>query len=268
MLQSVIYKDVTAGELLTAFLIFFAIILINRLFAMFMRRSLRHRWEKDSVETMIKVIRYTVIVVLLIVVLPMIGINLSGLMVAGGITGIVVGFASQRIFSNLISGIFLMIERPVKIGEQVHIEGVEGFVEGITVFSTIIRSYNGLFIRIPNERVFSANITNYVSNVVRRVEYTIGIRYQDDAEKAVSIIKQAVEVHPLALKYPEPLVFVSVLSESSVDIVVRIWAPVSEWFALKKEMLWILKSELERNGIQIPFPQRVVHMVHPESPES
>ena len=111
---------------------------------------------------------------------------------------------------------------------------------------------------IPNEKIFTAPIVNYVNHVVRRIDYTVGIRYSDDADRAIAVINRVIDEYPFALKYPEPVVFVETLGDNSVNIAVRIWAPVGEWYGAKKELLWRIKTELEREGMEIPFPQQVV----------
>ncbi len=97
-----------------------------------------------------------------------------------------------------------------------------------------------------------------MANVARRFEYVVGIRYSDDADQALEIIKKIIEEHPLAFKNPTPQVFVDNLGDNSVNIVVRIWAPATEWFGVKTELLWKIKKAIEKEGIEIPFPQRVV----------
>jgi small-conductance mechanosensitive channel len=188
----------------------------------------------------------------------MLGVKLSGLLVAGGIVGLAIGFASQNIVENLLAGIILMLERPIKIGNGVNIDGTTGIVEDIQIMSTTLRSYDGLYIRLPNQKVLTANITNFVSNVARRVDYDIGIRYSDDADKAITLIKDFLDAQPMVLKNPEPIVFVSELGDSAVIIALRFWAPVAEWFGVKTQLLWKIKTLLEAEGIEIPFPQRMV----------
>ncbi len=151
-----------------------------------------------------------------------------------------------------------MIERPIKIGDSVNIEGTGGVVEDIRIISTTIRGFDGLYVRVPNQKVFTASITNFVANVARRFEYAVGIRYSDDADKALEIIKKIIEEHPLALKNPAPQVFVDNLGDSSVNITARIWAPATEWFGVKSELLWKIKKAIEKEGMEIPFPQRAL----------
>jgi small-conductance mechanosensitive channel len=205
-----------------------------------------------------KVLYYGIIIIAVLAVLPTLGISPSGLLVAGGIAGIVIGIASQSVVSNLLAGLFLMVERPMKIGQSVNIAGIAGVVEDIRIISTTLRTFEGLYVRIPNEKVFTTNITNYVEHVARRLEYIVGIRYSDDADKAIGIIKNLHEEHPLTLKSPTPDIFVDNLGDNAVNIIVRLWVPSTEWYGVKKELLWKIKRALEDQGIEIAFPQRTV----------
>ncbi|KYC45645.1 MAG: Small-conductance mechanosensitive channel MscMJ [Candidatus Methanofastidiosum methylothiophilum] len=245
-------------------MIIFSIVLAKGL-SMLLKRYLRDKFDKDRLGILLKGSYYGIIILAVILALPILGINTSGLLVAGGVTGIVIGFASQSIVGNLISGLFIMAERPIKIGSQVEIDKIKGFVEDIGIMSTILRSYDGLYIRIPNEKVFTNNITNISVNIARRIEYTIGIRYSDDANKAIKIISDLIEDHPFVLKKPTPDIYVDALGESSVNIIVKAWAPVTQWYATKKELLWKIKTNLEKEDIHVPFPQRVVWFANEKS---
>lgn len=252
--------EVTTGALLKFILILFFSTLLARILTLYLRRSLKDKVSKDVGETVLKFLYYGTLIIVFISNLPLIGINPSGLLLAGGITGIILGFASQNIVGNLVSGFFLMVERPIKLGDQVQINDISGYVTDIRIISTLIRTYDGLLVRIPNQQVFTTNITNIVGHPVRRFEWTIGIRYNDDANAAIWIIKDLIDKEPFALLSPSPSVFVNDLGESSVKIVIRIWAPVSEWFGMKTRLLWIIKQTLEENGIEIAFPQRIIQL--------
>lgn len=257
-MSRVLYGDVTVLDLVVVAIIALLAAGVAKVLAIYLRRALKERMSRGHLEILVKVVYYGIIVIAAMIALALLGVNLSGLMVAGGIAGIVIGFASQRIVGNLISGVFLIIERPITIGNQVNIDGVTGFVEDINIFSTIVRTYDGLYVRLPNEKVFTTGITNFVANVARRFQYVVGIRYSDDAEKAMRIIARLIEEHPFALINPPAEIFVDNLGESSVDIVVRVWGPTSVWYELKKALLWKIKTALESEGIEIPFPQRVI----------
>lgn len=263
-LDNILYTT-SKGPITPAHLIKFVAILsitviFSRVLIIYLRRALKDRVSKDVGEPILKLLYYSTLIVVFISILPLIGLDPSGFMLAGGVAGIVLGFASQNIVGNLVSGCFLMFERPIKIGDQVEVNGIAGYVTDIRIISTLMRTYDGLLVRIPNQQVFTTNITNIVGHPVRRFEYTVRIRYSDDAGAAIWLIKDLIDKEPFALLSPSPSVFVSDLADSWVNISVRIWAPVSEWFGLKTRLLWNIKKTLEENGIEIPYPQRVLHL--------
>ena len=257
-LDLTVYGKVTWLTLIMAVLAFFVALLASKLITFQMRRALKEKINKEHLEMLAKIISYGIMIIVIIWIMPNIGIEPSGLMVAGGIVALAIGFASQSIIGNLISGLFLMGERPVKIGDFVEISGKMGVVEDIHIISTSIRTLDGLYIRVPNETVFTSSITNYSSSPVRRFEYTVGIRYSDDAMEAKRIIMDVISKYPLALVNPQPLVFVNNLGDNGVDIIILIWAPTSVWYDAYMELLLIIKTAIEGAGIEIPFPQRVI----------
>ncbi len=253
-----LYGDVKVRDLVFAVTVIIIASVIAKFVAMSLRRSFADKMRKDQLELLVKVSYALIIILAFVSVTPVLGVNLTGLLVAGGILGVAIGFASQRVVSNFLSGIFLLAERPIKIGDQIVVDNVSGIVEDMSIMSTIVRTFDGLYVRIPNERVFSSNITNPVANVARRFEYVVQISYSDDAKKAIEIIRNVIERHPFALKIPPPQVFVDSFGESGVNIIARIWAPSKIWLEVKTSLLWEIKVELEKNGIEIPFPQRVI----------
>jgi len=264
-LGNIVYGDITILNILFAILVFFIGLIIAKLITNYLRRSLKTKLNKDRLELIIKIVYYLIIMITVVWVMSSLGIKLSGLLLAGGFLGIIIGFASQSIVGNLVSGIFLTIEHPMKIGNAVNIDGTVGIVEDINLISTRLRTFDGLDIRIPNEKVFTTSITNYVSNIARRFEYTIGIRYEDDAQKAISIIREFLDNESFVLVNPAPLVFVSKLDNSSVNITVKIWSPVSQWYSLYMRLLWEIKDILEQSDICIAFPQQVIHFADKEN---
>ncbi len=260
ILYSTSRGPVTLGNLLEFIFILSFSIIIYRIIILYLRRYFKNKVSKDVGETTIKFLYYGSLLIVFITVLPLIGLDPSGLLLAGGITGIVLGFASQNIVGNLISGVFLMIEKPIKIGDQVEINKISGYVTDIRIISTFIRTFDGLLIRIPNQQVFTTNITNTVSYPVRRFDFTIKIRYSDDADAAIWFIQDLIDKEPFALSSPQPSVYVNELGENSVNLVVRIWAPISEWYVLKTRFLWAIKKVLEENNIEVPFPQREIYL--------
>jgi small-conductance mechanosensitive channel len=253
-----VFANIRAYDILAIAVILVIAVIIAKIATTFMKRKLSDRMEKYELKVLIAVVWWIIILLGIFIASPHFKIDLSGLLVAGGIIAVIIGFASQSVVSNLVSGIFLILERPVKIGDNISIGDVSGNVEHIHVLSTIVRTFEGIYVRVPNEKVFTSNITNFVSNVARRFDYRIGIGCREDAGRAIRIIQDVIAEEPFALKNPEPLVFVDKLGDSTVDLLIRIWAPSKEWYDLRTSLLLKIKTALESNGVEIPYPQQVV----------
>ncbi len=261
MLDRILYGGVTISDLIISIIILFAAVIIGKAVSLRIRYSLKDKVSKDRLNTISKIVYFSFLTIGFLIVLPILEFRISGFLVAGGILGIIIGFASQSIVTNLISGVFLTFERPFRVDDVVRLggdNGTMGVVEEIKIISTTMRTFEGVYVRVPNEKVFTGNITNFLENIVRRFEYDVGIRYKDDADEAMELIKELIEKQPMALKNPEPQVFVEKLGGSAVELKVRVWAPSTEWFPLRMELLWKIKKELEENGIQVPFNQQEV----------
>src|SRR6185503_3214891 len=222
------------------------------------------RLPPDTRKTMGRLVYYVIVAVALFSALGISGLDLSGVFLAGGIAGIVIGFATQSLFSNLISGIFLQIDRPMKIGDPVLITGklpdVAGVVVEITTLSSRLRMFDGTYVRLPNSDVFLSEIRNYSGATARRVEIGVGIGYKEDISKVLEIIENSLKSTPLILIEPKPDIYVDNLGDSAVNINVWCWVPFSVWFDIRKQIMQQIKRDLESNGIEIPFPQRVVYL--------
>jgi|GEM_PF-62998 len=258
IVDSTFYGAVTFGEILTFFAILIVAIIVAKFVSINLERGLKDKISKNHLNLLSKVVYYSIIIIGLVIALPKLSLELSGLLVAGGFLGIVIGFAAQSVVSNLISGVFLIFEQPIKIGDNVLIGDTHIIVEDIRIFSTIGRTFEGIYVRIPNEKVFTTNIVNYVANVARRFEYDVGIRYADDADQAIAIIRDLIEKEPFCLKNPGSSVYVDALGSDGVQIKVRMWAPSDVWWDVRTTMLWRIKVAIEAEGIEIPFPQRTV----------
>lgn len=249
---------------ITSIAIAIAVLVASVLFALLtrrlMRRSLKGRLPEYMYKPIENIVFYSIIFAGVVAALYPLGINLSGLIVAGGIAGIVIGFASQQAVSNLISGMFLLMEQPLRIGDPVSLEGVEGVVSDINVFSTKVRTWDGTIVRIPNSTVFTSIITNYYRTRARRVEIRIGLSYDTDIEKALEVLHRLMDEHPFCLVNPAPEVFVQDYGDSAIVFTMRCWAPPPVWFRTKVELQTRLKEELDKAGIEIPFPQLDLHV--------
>lgn len=252
------YFGEKAGDVITVVIFMAVIVILTRFISYRLKKSLSDKLKEGQLSILIKVINISIVLVAFSAILTLVGTDLSSLLVAWGVTGIIIGFASQSVVSNLVSGLFLLMERPIKVGDVIHVDTITGTVIDVNTLATALRTFDGLFVRVPNERVFTSAISNLTSNVARRFDYEIGIRYSDDADRAIGILTDLINEHPLTLINPQPLVYVDRLADSSVVLLTRIWAPSSYWFTVKTELLWSMKDELEKNGIVVPFPQRTI----------
>ena len=186
-------------------------------------------------------------------------VDLTAVLAAAGIAGIAIGLASQRSVSNIISGIFLVVDNPFSIGDAVSIDGTEGFVIDMTLLSTRLRTFDNKYLRIPNETVASAKITNYTKFNIRRVDLTVGVAYKSDVGAAIDVLTPIVKSLPDVLVEPEPQVFATEFSDSSINLTVRAWVPRSELFKAKSELVKSIKKALDDADIEIPFPHRTLY---------
>lgn len=259
MLEIPLYNNITVGDLAIVFTAVLAAYLLGKVLTISIKKALLDKIPKGTLNLFLKIMNIMIVVLAFLLVLPTsMKVDLTGLVFAGGLAGVILGFASQSVVANLVSGIFLIFERPITIGDNIHLADISGTVEDIQLFSTIVQTYEGIYVRIPNEKVFTSSITNYVKNPARRFEYDVGIRYRDDAVAAVRIIGEVIAEHPFALVYPEPSVYVDTLADSSVKIMIRIWAPSTVWWTVRTDLLVKIKLALETGGIEMPFPQQTI----------
>ena len=215
----------------------------------------------DTSKNIGKLIYFGIIVIAFLAFTTSQGLDLSGLMVAGGIFAIVIGFATQSVVSNLISGLFLMMEKPAKQGDTIELPdlNVSGVLVDINTFSSRVRKFDGTIIRVPNEKFFTANIRTLTSSPVRRAEVMVGISYKADIDNAIFVIKNEIaSTMPYALQSPEPEFRIEELGDSSVNILILVWHPKEDWGEVQPKLLKTVKHALDTAGIEIPFPQRVI----------
>ncbi|WOF16108.1 mechanosensitive ion channel family protein [Methanoplanus sp. FWC-SCC4] len=256
--QSLGTTSISIYDIASFIVIICATFLIARIVTNSLTKTLKEKLDDNELNLIRKILFYGIVITGFLVALPNIISDVSGLLLAGGVFSIIIGFASQSTVSNLVSGLFLIIEHPIKVGDKIVIEDEMGYVDDIRILSTIIRTYEGKFVRFPNEKVFNSKIINYVTNVAIRFEYTVNISYQDNGDKAVQVIKDVIEKEPYILKNPAPYTWIKNLGDNGVDIVARMWAPSWDYWNTEIVLLLKIKDALESEGIEIPFPQRVV----------
>ena len=209
------------------------------------------------------------IVLLLMVViaaLGRLGINTTSLVALIGAAAIAVGVALQDSLKNFAAGVMLIVFRPFSTGDEIEAAGIQGIVEQITTFSTILRTVDNREIIVPNGAIYEEHIINYSARSTRRVDMIFGIGYDDDIRKAREIIVATIEADERVLKEPEPVIGVSELADSSVNFAVRPWVKTEHYGAVKFDLTEKIKLAFDENGISIPYPQMDVHLDGNENP--
>ena len=198
---------------------------------------------------------------LLIMVAGRLGVDVAPLIAGLGVTGFILGFAFQESLGNLASGMMIAINEPFKVGDVVDAAGHTGTIVEVNMMATVMKTADNKRIVIPNKSVWGGPIVNYNALGVRRVDLQVGVDYGEDVTRAVDVIREAVSHVPGVLADPAPTVAVASLNESAVQINVRPWAKSSDYWTVAAATLVEVKSELERAGVKIPFPQIEVHNV-------
>jgi len=217
-------------------------------------RTVEKRWNEDAGALLRKVIFYTCWVVLILAVLNQLGVKLTAILAAAGVAGIAIGFAAQTSLSNVISGIFLAIERPFKAGDMIQVGDTLGMVLAVDLLSVKLRMFDNRFVRIPNENIIKGQVTNYSRFPIRRVDLMIGVAYKEDIARVREILLDEARKHPLALLQPEPLCFCWQFNTSSIDLLFVVWGTKDDYLTIKSEMLMNIKKRFDEEGIEIPFP--------------
>ncbi|MFC1455087.1 mechanosensitive ion channel family protein [Candidatus Undinarchaeota archaeon] len=207
-----------------------------------------------------KVIFYVLLFIVLMSTFSVLDINVTGIIAAAGVLGLVLGLAGQKSLSNIISGIILIFDKPFEVGDTIKIGELMGVVTDITLLSTRIRTFDNLSVRLPNDEVFSSKITNYSKYDIRRIKIPIGLAYKEKIQPAIDAILKVAEQHQNTLNEPKPQVIVKELADSSVNIELRAWVPRDEYFSTKSELITQSKNALDDAKIEIAYPHMSVYV--------
>lgn len=224
------------------------------------RRRLRPRYM--SVQQQLVLRRLLVVVIMSVTVMwcmRELGLDVGVLLGAAGLLTVAVGFASQTAASNLISGLFLMVERPFKVGSVVRVSDVQGEVLSIDFMSVSLRTFDNLLVRIPNETMLKSNVVNVTRFPNRRFDLKVGVAYKENLEAVKQLLLDVPKQVPLALVDPPPRLFMLGFGDSSVDLQLSVWAKQDDFFDMANSLYIEVKKALEQAGMEIPFPHVSVY---------
>lgn len=187
------------------------------------------------------------------------GFDLSVLLGAAGILTVAIGFASQTSASNVISGLFLLGEKPFSIGDVVRIGTTTGSVLSVDLLSVKLRTFDNLFVRVPNETIIKSEIINLTRFPIRRFDLLMGVAYKEDLNHVRDLLMEVAERNPLCLEEPKPLFIYQGFGESSLDFQFSVWAKRENFLDLRNTMQIEIKEAFDKGNVEIPFPHRTLY---------
>jgi len=199
-------------------------------------------------------------VLLLVSVASMIGVETTSFIAVIGAAGLAIGLALQGSLANFAGGVLILLFRPIRVGEWIEAQGVAGTVHSIQIFHTVLKSADNKTIVVPNGSLSNGHITNYSREPRRRADVNVGIDYGADVKLARQILLEIAQDERV-LRDPEPVVFVTGLGDSSVNLSLRVWVATGDFWPVTFGFTELVKERFDEAGIGIPFPQRVVHLV-------
>jgi small conductance mechanosensitive channel len=199
-------------------------------------------------------------IMLIISVMGMIGIQMTSFIAVLGAVGLAVGLALQGTLQNFAGGVIILLFKPYKVGDYIETNGYAGSVREIQIFTTVLTTPDNKTIIIPNSPIATGSMINYSAQDKRRVDFSFGIGYDDDMEKARNIILDIVNSDSRIDKDPEPFVRVAELADSSVNFATRVWSDASNYWDIFFDITEKVKKEFDKQGISIPYPQQDVHV--------
>lgn len=199
--------------------------------------------------------------ILFVLVITQLGVKSSSLVAVVGAAGLAIGLALQGSLANFAGGVLILIFKPFKVGDWIEAQGVSGTVKDISIFTTKINTFGNQSAIIPNGNLSNHTIVNYNIEETRRDKITVGISYNSNIKDAKDILLRICALHEGILKDPAPVVYVGNLADSAVELSLRFWAKNEDFWDAHFHVMETLKIEFDAAGIEIPFPQRVIHTV-------
>ncbi len=252
-------------------LIYITVILILLIFATSrLNRLIVYRlMSKSSIQLGVRVavatiLRYFIITIGFFIILQTAGINLTSITLLFGALGIGIGFGLQNITNNFVSGLIILFERPIKVGDRIEVAGVAGDVINISMRATTILTNDNISIIVPNSEFVSSTVINW-SHTGRNVRFNfpVSISYRDDPEKIREVLVEVARENKGVLKSPSPDVLFNEFSESSITLNLRVWTReyTDRPGVLKSQLYYAIFRKFRERGIEIPYPQRDIHIL-------
>lgn len=236
-------------------------LLLIRILAVVTQRYIMRKSTAQRQMIARKVISYTGFVLVVLAVLGELGVKLTALLGAAGIVGIAVGFASQTSVSNIISGLFLISEKPFTVGDVIRIGTTTGIIQSVDLLSIKIRTFDNLFVRIPNEKILSSEVTNITRFPIRRMDILFQVAYGQDLDRVHEALSEIARANPWSLDEPRPVIIFNDFKESGVEVLFGLWFSQSDFLDLKNSIMKGITAQFAAQEIRFASPNRVIRVV-------
>ena len=219
------------------------------------------RLDRSVASLLASLLKYALWAVVLVTVLTQFGVETTSIIAALGGIALAIGLALQGTLSNVASGVMILLQKPYRVGEAIQVGDITATVESISLFTTELKQFDGLFVMIPNNELWNKPIINFNRNPVRRFELLIGISYSDNMDTAKKELLALAASDERVLDDPAPVVFINSLDDSSVGVGLRVWCATDDYLGMTWDLTEKAKSKFDEVGITIPFPQREVRQL-------
>ena len=256
--------SITPGNVLSFFGMLIITLIITRFIATIVQGGVMRplKLSRGVPSAISLVIRYFIIVFGVVLSLGALGLDLSGFSLMAGALGVGIGFGLQNIISNFVAGIILTFERPILPGDTVEVGTVMGIVQRIGVRSSVVRSFDGADVVVPNNNLLNNELINWTqSDVKKRIEIKIGVAYGTDPNIVIEILKDVALGYEYAQKDPAPMPLFDEFADSALNFRLLFWVPVEFVLSAKSDVSVEIYNRFEEAGIKIPFPQRDVNII-------
>ena len=254
-----LFETIPWGALTRALLLFLFGIGLATLAGRSVVRMLQSRTSRHHTALMRRLVFYTIVVIFAIAAMREAGFAPGVFLGAAGILTVAIGFASQTSASNMISGLFLIVEKPFEIGNMIEVGGTSGEVVAIDMLSIKLRTPDNQYVRIPNETIIKSQVINRSRFPIRRLDLAVGIAYREDIKKVEDLLLKLADDLPVCLQEPKPFILVKDFGASSVDLQFSYWVPSDKVLEGRSRMMKAIKSAFDAQDIEIPFPHTSVY---------
>lgn len=264
LLQQLIELGVSLGKkVLMAVVIY----LVGRYIVRFLKRVVNGFLDRRNVVPEVKtfvgsIVSVSLNLILIISVVGALGIETTSFAALLASAGVAIGMAMSGQMQNLAGGVLILLQKPYKIGDYIETNGIQGVVESVQIFTTKLKTVDNKVITVPNGAISGSVLTNYSDQPLRRVDFSFGVEYGQDFEKAKQVLMQVIDADEHILKDPAPFVELGELADSSVNITVRVWCNGADYWTVFFDMNRKVYETFNKEGIGFPFPQITVHQAN------